>query len=141
MLRYRSNQAARVMAKIVSERSFIKQILNGARADLKANIKDRFTFDPGQVLFDGENLDLPSGKPTTMLKRLVESFGRVVPYTEFDEYYTSATPGIVHKSKREICKSFERHKVPCEVIPKTGEGYVITERRPMTKRKKRVRKK
>lgn len=105
------------------------------------SLKDYFTFNLGQALFKGKDLDLPSGEPITMLGKLIEHFGCLVPYKDFDKNYTSATPGTVYKSKREIVKCFEKHKVPCEITFKTGAGYIIRERKPVTKRKKRVRKK
>jgi len=111
------------------------------RATKKPSVKDRFTFGPGQVLFDGKDLELPSDAPVAMLKNLVDNFGRVVPYTDFDPHYTSATPGTVHKCKREIVKSFAKHKVPCEITFKTGVGYFIRRCTSAAKRKKRVRRK
>lgn len=104
-------------------------------------VTDRFTFKPGQALFDGTDLELPSGEAILMLKQLVEHFNCVVPYTNFDPHYTSATPGTVHKFKREIVKSLNRQQVPCEVKSKTGVGYLIRACKLATKPKKRVRRK
>lgn len=109
--------------------------------ETKAIIKNRFTFNPGQVLFDQEDLGLPSGEPIEMLQKLVERFGVVVPYVDFDRHYTSGTPGTVHKSKREIVKVLEKNKVPCKVISKTGAGYLIQGCKSAIKRKNQVRKK
>jgi hypothetical protein len=103
-------------------------------------LRDRFEFGRGQVLFDGKDLELPSGDPLTMLEKLVNDFGRVVPYTDFDEHYSSATPGTVHKSKHMVAHSLATHAVPCKIKSKQGEGYFISESTPTSGRKKRVRK-
>jgi hypothetical protein len=113
----------------------------GRRKVKARSMKGRFTFRAGQALFNGKDLDLPSDAPITVLKRLVDDFGRVVPYTDFDPHYTSATPGTLPKSVTKIRKSFRKKKVPCEIKPRTGVGYFIREIPSSPKRKKRVRKK
>ena len=104
-------------------------------------IKDRFTFLPGQALFDGKDLELPSGEPVVMLRKLVDYFGRLVPYKDFWEHYDSATPGTVCKNKCCIVEALKKRNVPCEIKSKSGEGYFIRERKPAVKQKKRVKKK
>ncbi len=91
----------------------------------KASLKDRFVFNPGQVLFDKKDLGLPSGEPVTVLKELVGSFGDVVPYSTLDPHYSSAVPGSLPKAVVEIRKSLRAHDIPCEIKAKRGEGYLI----------------
>ena len=104
------------------------------------SLKDRFSFNPGQALFNGNDLNLPTGSPIDMLKKLVAQFDKVVPYTEFDKHYSSAMPGTVHKDKKTILTQLEQHKVPCEITAKTGEGYVLRPKSLQKRSKKRVRK-
>jgi len=96
----------------------------------KASLKDRFTFNPGQVLFDEQDLGLPSGEPVTILKELVGSFGNVVTYKTLDPHYSSAVPGSLPKVVTAIRKSLQAHDIPCEIKAKRGEGYFI--RKPLT---------
>jgi hypothetical protein len=104
-------------------------------------VKDRFEFHPGQVLFDGKDLGLPSDKPVEVLKRLTASFGAVVLYKTLDSYYSSATPGTLPKTVSIIRQCFKKHNVPCEVVSKTGKGYVLRESALAKPRQKRVRRK
>lgn len=104
------------------------------------SMRERFTFNPGQVLFDGEDLELPSGEPITVLKVLVDHFNHVVQYRTLDQHYSSVTPGTLPKMVTKIRGSFDKHNVPCEIIAKTGEGYLMRQSRSTTKRNKRVRK-
>ena len=100
----------------------------------------RFTFGPGQALFDANDLNLPSGSPIEMLKKLVARCGKVVPYAEFDKHYSSAAPGTVHKDKSTISTHFANHSVPYEITAKTGEGYVLRPKSSEKRSQKRVRK-
>jgi len=91
------------------------------------SVRDRFVFNAGQVLFDGEDLRLPAGEPVTVLKKLVRAFGGVVPYQEFDPHYSSAAPGTLPKAVVKIRDALCAYGVPCEIKAKRGEGYVIRE--------------
>lgn len=102
--------------------------------------KDRFVFKPGQILFDGKDLELPSGEPINVLKRLVDSFGEVVAYGELDPHYSSATPGSLPKSVSTIRAALREHQVPCEVKSRRAEGYLLREIQFPKCRKKRERK-
>lgn len=102
-------------------------------------LKDRFTFRPGQALFDGKDLGLPSDAPVTVLKELVGNFGQVIPYTKFDKHYSSATPGTLPKTVTIIRRALAKQKVPCQIKAKTGVGYLICETEQARKRKKQVR--
>ncbi len=103
---------------------------SGCEEDPPANrpdqsVKARFDFRNGLVLFDGRDLELPSGQPLDVLKKLVTSFGSVVEYRTFDRHYSSAEPGALPKSVSRIRRAFREFGVPCEIKAKTGEGYVI----------------
>ncbi len=102
--------------------------------------KDRFVFKPGQILFDGKDLELPSGEPINVLKTLVGSFGEVVAYRRFDQNYSSARPGSLPKSVSTIRAALREHQVPCEVKSKRTEGYFLRKIQIPKPRKKRVRK-
>ena len=84
----------------------------------------RFTFDPGLAMFDGIDLDL-APKRQVMLQKMVDNFGCIVLYTDFDKRYSSADPGTVLKDKSAIVKALRKHKVPCVIEAKTGAGYLI----------------
>jgi len=113
----------------------------GKKAKAKS-IKDRFTFNPGQVIFDNKrDLGLPSGEPVDMFKTLVENLGSTVSYIAFDQHHSSTSPGTVCKSACKIRQCLEECNVPCELATKTGEGYVLQEISTPTARKKRVTKK
>ena len=112
-----------------------------AKDDAIAKMKKRFTFNPGQVLFDGRDLDLPSGELIEICKKLVENFGCTVPYKTLNPYYSSAIPGTLPKSVTKIRQSFksQRHIVPCQIESKTNEGYLIQIGTPSKPRQKQVR--
>ena len=104
------------------------------------SMKNRFVFGDGVVLFDGRDLDLPSGEPINILKLLVDGFGSVVKYTTFDPHYCSAMPGSLPKSVSIVRTALRRHQIPCEVKSKRGEGYLIRASQGSRAGKKRVRK-
>ena len=90
----------------------------------RESIQTRFTFDPLIARFDGIDLRLPP-KALKMLRKLVEHFGCLVPYTNFDRYYTGADPGTVLKDKMAIVRAFKKYRVPCEIRASKGQGYVL----------------
>lgn len=127
-------------AKKLEEKAAALSAEGSAKKEKSKTAKDRFEIGPGQVLFDGKDLNLPSGEPVEVCKKLIENFGRVVVYKTLNEYYSSATPGTLPRTITKIRQSFKTNKVPCQVQNKTNEGYFIqatTLRRP---RQERVRK-
>ena len=94
---------------------------------------NRFTFESGLAMFDGINLGL-AAKRVLMLQRMVNNFGCVVLYTDFNKQYSSADPGTVLKDKSAIVKAFKKHEVPCVIEAKTGEGYLIRHIKPSASR-------
>jgi len=67
-------------------------------------MSSRFTFELGLAI-----------KRVLLLQRMVNNFGSVVLYTDFNKHYSSADPGTVLK----------RHRVSCVTEAKTGAGYLI----------------
>ena len=94
---------------------------NGER---QYTMSSRFTFETGLAMFDCIDLDL-AAKRVLMLQRMVNNFGRVVLYTDFNKHYSSADPGTVLKDKSAIVKALKKHKVPCVIEARTGKGYLI----------------
>ncbi len=117
----------------VAGRKEVEYNQKSGKAGDAAGLKKRFEFHPGQIRFDKNDLGLPSGEPIEMLKKLVDCFGVTVNYTEFDKNYTSATPGTVHKTKGIVSKNLKNNSVPCEIVAKRNEGYVIQEMANATK--------
>lgn len=109
------------------------------RETKKVSMKDRFTFELGRAFFNRKDLGLPSDAPITVLKKLTDNFGHVVPYKDFDPNYSSAVPGTLPNTVTKIRKSFVMHQVPCEIKSKSGKGYLIREITRPNRRKKRVR--
>jgi len=92
----------------------------------KRNIKERFTINSGQALFDGKDLHIPTGLACDVLKKLVIQFGVVVKYKELDDNSLDKEASEqLRKVKSVIVKSFEVNKVPCAIESKTRHGYVI----------------
>ena len=94
---------------------------NGER---QCAMSSRFTFETGLAMFDGIDLDL-AAKRVLMLQRMVNKFGHVVLYTDFNKHHISADSGTVLKDKSAIVKALLKHKVPCVIEVKTGVGYFI----------------
>ena len=77
-------------------------------------MSSRFTFELGLAT-----------KRVLLLQRMVNNFGSVVLYTDFNKHYSSAEPGTVLKDKSAIVKALKRHGVSCVTEAKTGAGYLI----------------
>jgi hypothetical protein len=94
------------------------------------DIKKRFSFRQAQARFGGKDLGLPAGadlKPVEILKKLVKSFGNVVPYKELDK--TSANETAEDHLRGKICRintALRKHKVPCKIKSRKWEGYFLT---------------
>jgi hypothetical protein len=93
----------------------------------KAAGKDRFSFSPGQVCFDGIDLRLPTGFVIDVLRKLVESFGKTVGYRELDDNSEAKNASEqLRDAKRKIKKALKANKTPCKIETKKGEGYIIS---------------
>jgi len=89
-------------------------------------LKDRFVFrGDGQALFDGKDLELPTGFTIPVLTLLVNSFGEPVPYKTLDENSGKTAGDNLRAAKHAIQESFKRHHVPCKVVTKKGVAYLI----------------
>ena len=85
-----------------------------------------FVFGRGQVLYNGNDLDLPAGLPIEVLKALHENLGRVVAHKELeDESRSSEASEQLRSAVKAIRNTFEKAKVPYEVRNKRGEGYLL----------------
>jgi len=96
--------------------------------DKTRDIKKRFSFNKAQAFFDKKDLGLPTGaevNPATILKKLVETFGEVVPYKDLDENSGDTASDFLRGKIRVIRRAFEKHKVPCQIIMKRWAGYIL----------------
>lgn len=88
---------------------------------------NHFTFHPGQALFKGDDLNLPTGIAIDVLKKLVENFGAVVVYEELDmNSSVGQAEEQLRSAKSKIVNCLKTKKVPCEIKTKQREGYVIS---------------
>jgi hypothetical protein len=100
--------------------------------DKAKNIKKRFSFNKAQAFFDKKDLGLPTGAevdPAGILKKLVKSFGRIVPYKDLDENSGDTASDFLRGKIRVIRRALERHKVPCKIEPKKWAGYILSSSR------------
>ncbi len=91
-------------------------------------LKDRFTFGPEQVLFDGNDLDLPTGLAIEVFKKLHANWGLSVPYRTLEQnspqYEASdQLKGVVLKIRRAI----DSAGIPAQIQVKPRAGYVLKE--------------
>lgn len=87
--------------------------------------KDRFTFRPGQALFDGTDLGLPAGLPIPVLEMLVKNFGAVVAYETLDGISGKTAEDGLRTAKSDIRKALTKHRIPCEIVTRRREGYFL----------------
>lgn len=89
-------------------------------------IDKRFAFEPGQVLFDGRDLDVGTGAVLDITKALVENLGHVVPFQELDENSSKkeASEKIRTAIKR-LRKAIKSAKTPVVIKNRKAEGYVM----------------
>ena len=93
----------------------------------ETEIKNRFSFSPGQISYAGRDLDLSTGLTIEVLKKLIDKFGQTVLYKDLDE--NSSRKQASEHLREAVVKirgSFKENKVPCEVKNKSREGYVIS---------------
>ena len=98
------------------------------------DVAKRFTFNEAQAFFDGKDLELPTGaevNPADILKKLINSFERIVPYKDLDENSGDTASDFLRGKVRVIRCALKKHKVPCKIPPaKRYAGYVLTSSRP-----------
>lgn len=89
-------------------------------------IDKRFTFGPGQVLFDGRDLNVGTGAAPDIAKTLVENFGYVVPFQKLDE--NSSKKEASEKIRtviRRLRKIIKSAKIPVVIENRKAEGYLM----------------
>lgn len=91
------------------------------------DIKKLFTFNEAQAFFDLKDLDLPSGEAVSILKKLVDSFGEVVKHNKLDQNSNPSNASDILKGRIHTIKQAlkRQKKIPCEIKPKRGAGYVL----------------
>lgn len=95
-------------------------------------MKARFTFNKAQAFFDKKDLGLPTGaevNPVKILKKLVESFGKVVPYQRLDESSSDTASDFLRGKIRTINLTLRKQKVPASIKSKRWGGYVLSNSR------------
>lgn len=91
-------------------------------------IDKRFTFGPGQVLFDGHDLNVGTGAALDIAKALVENFGHVVTFQELDE--NSSNKEASEKIRTAIGRlreTIKSAKIPVVIENRKNEGYLMLE--------------
>jgi hypothetical protein len=99
---------------------------------LKQLPKNDFSFGNGQVFFKGKDLELPTGAEVNaveLLKKLVKSFGKIVPYKTLDENSADTASDFLRGKIRTIKLALQKHKVPYTIKSKKWTGYVLTNSR------------
>lgn len=90
--------------------------------------KNYFSFGNGQVFFKGKDLELPTGAEVNtveLLKKLVKSFGKIVPYKTLDENSADTASDFLRGKIRTIKIALQKHKVPCTIKSKKWTGYLL----------------
>lgn len=90
------------------------------------SIKERFTFRPGQALFDNSDLKIGTGAALEILEILVKDFGYVVPFQKLDK--NSLNKGASEKIRTaigRIRKIIESAKIPVVIENRKNEGYIM----------------
>ncbi len=94
--------------------------------DSHVPVRERFSFAPGQALFDEEDLSLPSGLPVEVLQKLVDSFGRTVRHQQLHEISKeSEASEELRGAVSTIRKRMKDKRIPCQIKSKRSEGYSI----------------
>jgi len=95
------------------------------------DIAKRFTFRPGQVLFDGHDLNVRTGTTLDIIKALVDEFGHVVPFQTLDgNSLQKEASEKIRTAIGRLRKSLKSAKIPAVIENRKGEGYRM---RPSTK--------
>ena len=98
----------------------------------KRDTKRLFRFKKSQAFFNDDDLGLPTGaeiNPAIILKKLVKSFGNVVPYKDLDENSGDTASDFLRGKIRVIRNALKRGKVPCKIEPKRWAGYILNSSR------------
>ncbi len=77
-------------------------------------------------------MELPTGaevNPADILKKLVESFGAIVPYKDLDENSGDTASDLLRRKISAIRDALKGKKVPCRIDPKKWIGYILSDSR------------
>jgi len=109
----------------------------GAKKQRERGLKDRFTFNRGQVMFDGRDLGLPTGLVIEVLKILCNRFGQTVPYGELDGGLSkNAAEEPLRGAVRKLRAALQAERIPCQIETKMREGYCLCEKSSKTQKPK-----
>ncbi len=90
------------------------------------DIKKRFTFNEAQAFVDGKDLGLPAGDTVSILKKLVDSVGKVVGHKHLDQNSNPSNASDILKGRiRTIRKAMKHQRIPYRIETKRGVGYVL----------------
>jgi hypothetical protein len=89
-------------------------------------IDKRFVFGPGQVSFDGRDLNVGTGAVLDIAKALIENFGHVVPFQKLDENSLKKEASeTIRTAIRRLRKTIKSASIPVVIENRKGEGYLI----------------
>ncbi|MHC4573356.1 MAG: hypothetical protein ACYS76_04380 [Planctomycetota bacterium] len=91
----------------------------------KGTIKERFSFAPGQVFYNGQDLQLPAGDVCDAMKKLVDKLELVVPYKDLDATSVNQASDRLRGIIKKINDQLKAHEVRCSVVAKRTEGYSL----------------
>jgi len=116
------------------DRLILELIAEEIRAKVKSWLEDmdlsgrslaeRFTFRPGQVLFDGGDLNIRTGIHQETLKKLVENFGKVVQFRELDSQSKECEASVELRGEIRYLRE-KLKKLPVKIENRRGEGYMM----------------
>ncbi len=87
-----------------------------------------FTFGPGQVLFDGRDLNVGTGAALDIAKALIENFGHVVPFQKLDENSPKREASEkIRTAIRRLRKTIKSAGIPVVIENRKAEGYLMLE--------------
>ena len=90
------------------------------------SIKERFTFKPGQVLFDNCDVNVGTGAALDIAKALIENFGHVVPFQELDESSPKKEASEnIRTAITRLRKTIKSAGIPVKIDNRKNEGYLM----------------
>ena len=95
----------------------------------KSPPKKDFSFGRGQAFYKGNDLGLPTGAELScveILKKLVNSLGKVVKYKTLDENSADTASVFLRGKIRNIRSALKKHNVPYKIVTKKWTGYVLS---------------
>jgi len=125
----------RTIAEMAGEDLSVEKQKDKRRLNKKSqestDIAKRFTFRPGQVLFDGCDLNVGTGAALNIIKALVDEFGHAVPFQILDGNSPQKEASEkIRTAIGRIRRIIKSAKIPAVIENRKGEGYLM---RPSTK--------